>query len=118
LLSEIKAADAAITALNTNAGRNAATPSGAENNSAENAKMKKEQTKIAETVETKLEDMKEVVKEADEMKASLTAIATEFRIPKDRLIAKRTPQEPTAAERINAILENRKEKKTIRRYWL
>jgi hypothetical protein len=39
LLAEIKAADAAITALNTNAGKNAATPSGAENNSAENAKL-------------------------------------------------------------------------------
>ncbi len=39
LLAEIKAADAAITSLNVNASKGAATPSGAENNSAENAKL-------------------------------------------------------------------------------
>jgi len=39
LLAEIKAADAAITALNTNAGKNPTTPSGGEANAAENAKL-------------------------------------------------------------------------------
>lgn len=39
LLTQINAADAAITALNVNAAKGSATPSGAESNSAENAKL-------------------------------------------------------------------------------
>lgn len=52
LLAEIKAADAAITALNTNAGKNAATPSGAENNSAENAKIISQMKEYNSTIQT------------------------------------------------------------------
>lgn len=52
LLAEIKAADAAITALNTNASKNAATPSGAENNSAENAKLISQMKEYSSTIQT------------------------------------------------------------------
>jgi hypothetical protein len=52
LLAEIKAADAAITALNTNASKNAATPSGVENNAAENAKLIAQMKEYSSTIQT------------------------------------------------------------------
>lgn len=73
LLAEIKAADAAITALNTNAGKNAATPSGAENNSAENAKI------ISQMKELNAEISKQAdqIKKLEEAKKSYSRAVTQ-----------------------------------------
>lgn len=73
LLAEIKAADAAITALNTNAGKNAATPSGADNNSAENAKLIAQMKEYSSTIQTQTAQIKKL----EEAKKSYSRAVTQ-----------------------------------------
>ena len=73
LLAEIKIADAAITALNVNASKNASTPSGAENNSAENAKLIAEAKEYNSTIQTQAA----LIKKLEEAKKTYSRAVTQ-----------------------------------------
>lgn len=73
LLAEIKAADTAITALNTNASKNAATPSGVENNAAENAKLIAQMKEYSSTIQTQAA----LIKKLEEAKKSYSRTVTQ-----------------------------------------
>jgi hypothetical protein len=90
LLAQIQSADAAITALNTNAGRNAATPSGAENNSAENAKL--------------ISQMKELTAEINRQAAQIQKLES----------AKKSYNREVTQESVNATIRNQKAREAFK----
>lgn len=85
-----------------------------ENLKKENEKLVGGVSNIEKKTEKKLEEASKIVEEAEALKTNLTAIATQFKIPKDRLLGKQEPKKETAAERITAIQSGIKKPKSIK----
>lgn len=104
LLAEIKAADAAITALNTNAGKNAATPSGAENNSAENAKLIAQMKEYSSTIQTQAAQIQklEAAKKSYNREVTQESVNQTIRNQKAREAFKATSDEIDNYQRLDA----------------
>jgi hypothetical protein len=104
LLAQIQSADAAITALNTNAGKNPTTPSGGEANAAENAKI------IAQMKELNAEIARQAaqIKKLEEAKKSYSravtqeSVDTTIRNQKARESFKETSKEIDAYQKLDA----------------
>jgi len=104
LLAEIKAADAAITALNTNASKNAATPSGVENNAAENAKLIAQMKEYSSTIQTQaaLIQKLESAKKSYSRAVTQESVDTTIRNQKAREAFKATSDEIDNYQRLDA----------------
>lgn len=104
LLAEIKAADAAITALNTNAGKNAATPSGADNNSAENAKLIAQMKEYSSTIQTQTAQIQklEAAKRSYSKAITQESVDITLRNQKAREAFKATSDEIDAYQKLDA----------------
>lgn len=104
LLAEIKAADAAITALNTNAGKNAASPSGAENNAAENAKIIAQAKEYSSTIQTQtaLVQKLETAKKSYNREVTQESVNQTIRNQKAREAFKATSDEIDNYQRLDA----------------
>lgn len=104
LLAEIKAADAAITALNTNAGKNPSTPSGAENNAAENAKIIAQAKEYSSTIQTQtaLVQKLETAKKSYNREVTQESVNQTIRNQKAREAFKATSDEIDNYQRLDA----------------
>jgi DNA repair exonuclease SbcCD ATPase subunit len=104
LLAQIKSADAAITALNTNAGRNAATPSGAENNSAENAKLISQMKELTAEIARQAAQIKKLEEAKKSYSRAVTqeSVDTTIRNQKARESFKETSKEIDAYQKLDA----------------
>lgn len=104
LLAEIKAADAAITALNTNASKNAATPSGVENNSAENARIIAQMKEYSSTIQTQTAQIQklEAAKKSYNREVTQESVNQTIRNQKAREAFKATSDEIDNYQRLDA----------------
>lgn len=104
LLAEIKAADAAITALNTNAGKNASTPSGGEANATENAKLIAQMKEYSSTIQTQTAQIKKLEEAKKSYSKAVTqeSVDTTLRNQKAREAFKATSDEIDNYQRLDA----------------